>query len=112
MTTAIMSPLFAQIRVVRALVLRDSRARFGTGIFSYLVAISVPFTHLMGLMSVPLLVDQIAPFGTNYGLYAATGVLPYILFLYPGRMTMLCIVDRGPLLRFPIATPLYLIFSP
>jgi capsular polysaccharide transport system permease protein len=65
----------------------------------------MPFGHLMGLMSMPLLADQIAPLGNEYGIYAATGILPYILFLYPARMTMLCLVDSMPLLSFPVVKP-------
>lgn len=100
-----------QVRVITALILRDSRARFGTGVFSYLLAIATPFGHLMGLMSIPLVANQISPLGAEYGIYAATGVLPYILFLYPARMTMLCLVDSLPLLSFPIVKPLDIIVA-
>jgi capsular polysaccharide transport system permease protein len=100
-----------QLRVVRALVLRDMRARFGAGFISYLVAIGIPLIHLLGLMVVPLFANQIAPIGTDYGLFAATGVLPYILCLYPARMMMLCLVDSGPLLSFPAVKPLDVIWA-
>jgi capsular polysaccharide transport system permease protein len=95
-----------QIRVLRALLLRDTRARFGAGFFGYLVAIGIPFIHLVCLMILPLIVDQIAPIGTDYALFVATGVLPYILCLYPARMTMLCLADSASLLGFPIVKPL------
>jgi capsular polysaccharide transport system permease protein len=94
------------MRVLRALVLRDMRSRFGTGFVSYLVAIGIPFFHLLFLMAGPVLANQIAPLGTDYALFVATGVLPYILCLYPARMIMLCLVDSGPLLAFPIVKPL------
>jgi len=100
-----------QLRVIRALILRDMRARFGSGFFSYMVAIFIPLTHLLGLMLVPLLANQIAPLGTDYGLFAATGVLPYILCLYPARMMMLCLVDSAPLMSFPAVKPLDVIWA-
>jgi capsular polysaccharide transport system permease protein len=105
------SPWAVEARVIRALVLRDTRARFGSGFFGYLVAIGIPFVHLLGLMAVPLLANQIAPLGTDYALFAATGVLPYILCLYPARMIMLCLVDSAPLLGFPIVKPLDVIIA-
>lgn len=100
-----------QARVIRALVLRDMRSRFGAGFISYLVAIGIPLIHLLGLMVVPLLANQIAPIGTDYGLFAATGVLPYILCLYPARMLMLCLVDSSPLMSFPAVKPLDIIWA-
>src|SRR5438046_1486093 len=100
-----------ELRVIRALMLRDTRARFGAGFFSYLAAIGVPFVHLVCLMAVPFMANQIAPLGTDYALFVATGVLPYILCLYPARMTMLCLVDSGPLLGFPIVKPLDVIMA-
>jgi len=105
------SVIAVQLRIIRALVLRDMRARFGAGFVSYVVAIGIPLIHLLGLMVVPLIADQIAPIGTDYGLFAATGVLPYILCLYPARMTMLCLVDSGPLLSFPAVKPLDVIWA-
>jgi capsular polysaccharide transport system permease protein len=87
------------------------RARFGSGFASYLVAVAIPLSHLLGLMLVPLLANQVAPIGTDYGLFAATGVLPYILCLYPARLMMLCLVDSAPLLAFPAVKPLDVILA-
>ncbi len=100
-----------QIRVIRALVLRDMRARFGSGFFSYLVAIGIPLSHLIGLMIFPLLANQAAPIGNDFGLFAATGVLPYILCMYPARMMMQCLVDSAPLLNFPAVKPLDVLWA-
>jgi capsular polysaccharide transport system permease protein len=105
------TPLRVQLRVIRALVLRDMRSRFGRGPASYAVTISLPLVHLISLMLIPLVVDRISPLGTDYALFAATGVLPYILCLYPSRLMMLSLVDSAPLLSFPIIKPLDVIFA-
>ena len=40
--------------------------------------------------------------GTNAELFFATGVLPYILFIYPAHSIMVAIISNRPLLFFPI----------
>lgn len=91
-----------QARVVKALMLRDMRTRFGRTLFGYVVIIGWPLSHLLILMSVYLLLRSMVPIGTSPAVFFATGVLPYILFLYPSRMIMLSIVQNSPLLYFPI----------
>jgi len=103
--------LQVHLNVLRALILRDMRSRFGRGVASYLVAVCLPLIHLLSLMLIPLLVNHISPLGTDFALFAATGVLPYILCLYPSRMIMLCLVDSGPLLSFPVVKPLDVIMA-
>ena len=100
------SPFRTQLQVLRALVLRDMKTRFGTGLVSYVIAIGIPFLHLVFMMVIPLSINAVAPIGLDYGLFVATGLLPYILCLYPSRMTMLCLVDGASLLGFPIVKSL------
>ena len=97
----------AQVRVLRAIILRDTRTRFGGagGSLTYFVAIAIPLLHLLSLMVIPLAFTRTTPLGSNYALFAATGVLPYILCLYPSRMTMLAISDNAALLAFPAVKP-------
>lgn len=96
-----------QVRVLRAVLLRDTRTRFGGrgGSFTYLMAIGLPLLHLFGLMLIPLAFTKVTPLGSDFAVFAATGVLPYILCLYPSRMTMLCLVENRPLLAFPVVKP-------
>jgi len=96
-----------QFRVLRAILLRDTRTRFGGrgGSFTYFFAIGLPLSHVFGLMLVPVAFTVTTPLGTDFAVFAATGVLPYILCLYPSRMTMLCLVENKPLLAFPVVKP-------
>jgi len=88
--------------VIGALMLRDMRTRFGRSFFGYVISVLWPLTHLLGLLLVYLLVRRAIPIGTSATVFLATGILPYILCLYPARMIMLSLVQNHPLLYFPI----------
>src|SRR5262245_51841833 len=100
-----------QKRVVGALILRDMRTRFGRTFFGYLVIVGWPFSHLLLLMGVYLVTRRVAPIGTNTTIFLATGVLPYILFFYPGRFIMFSLVQNHPLLYFPIVKPVDVVLA-
>jgi capsular polysaccharide transport system permease protein len=91
-----------QARVIGALMLRDMRTRFGRSFYGYVIIVLWPLTHLLVLMSVYLVVRQAIPIGTSAPVFLATGILPYILCLYPARMIMMSLVQNHPLLYFPV----------
>lgn len=91
--------------------LRDMRTRFGRSFFGYVVIVLWPLTHLLGLMSVYLLVRRAIPIGTSAPVFLATGILPYILCLYPARMIMMSLVQNHPLLYFPVVKSFDVIFA-
>ncbi len=82
--------------------LRDMRTRFGRSLFGYVFIVMWPLAHLLILMTVYLLVRRITPVGTSAAVFLATGILPYILCLYPSRMIMMSLAQNAPLLYFPI----------
>lgn len=94
-------PLAIQARVVGALILRDLRTRFGRTIFGSMIIVAWPLTHLLFIMGALMFTRRIAPIGTDSAIYFGTGVLPYMLCLYPGRMIMLSVVQNKPLLGLP-----------
>lgn len=102
MAASLSEAFLVQRRVIGALVLRDMRTRFGRTFFGYLIIVGWPLTHLLGIMGVYLLSRRVAPIGASVPIFLATGVLPYILCLYPARMTMMCLVQNQPLMQFPI----------
>lgn len=91
-----------QKRIIGALILRDMKTRFGRSHVGYLLAIAWPLAHMLGIMAIQFVVGRITPIGTDLTIFVATGVLPYILCVYPARMTMLCIITNQPLLLFQI----------
>ena len=104
-------PLKVQARVIGALILRDMRTRFGRKITGWTIMVMWPLSHLLFLMIAYLIAHRVAPIGTNVTVFIGTGVLPYILCLYPARMIMLCLVQNQPLLLFPPVTAVDVIIA-
>src|SRR5690606_9959611 len=78
-----------QARVVAALILRETRATFGTSHIGYLWAIITPVLSIAILASVFSLAGRHPPFGTSLALFFATGiiVLQLVVRLGSGLMT-------------------------
>ena len=98
-------------RIVAAILLQDMQTRFGRGYWSYLVVITWPLAHAGVLLSVYILLNRIAPVGDEPALFALTGVLPYILSLYPGRMMAASYLMNRQLLAMPVIKPMHLMAS-
>lgn len=94
--------LAVQARVIGALMLRDMRTRFGRTFFGYVIQVLWPLTHLLVVMSIYLVIRRLMPFGTSPAVFLGTGILPYILCLYPARMITMSLVMNQPLLYFPV----------
>lgn len=106
------SPLAVQIRVIGALMLRDTRTRVGRTFFGFAFVVLKPLSHLLFLMTMFLFIrGRLALVGTSPAVFWATGLLPYILCLYPARMMMHSLVESRPLLFFPIVKPIDVIVA-
>ncbi|MXN20178.1 ABC transporter permease [Pseudooceanicola sp. GBMRC 2024] len=67
--------LALQVRVIGALVLRETRATFGSSQIGYLWAIITPAASVAVLVTIFSLVGRSPPFGNSFALFFATGVL-------------------------------------
>ncbi len=92
-----------------ASLLRDMRTRFGRSYLSYILAIAWPLTHLSTMFGAYILTHKVAPIGDDPSVFAFTGLVPYILCLYPSRFTAWTILQNKPLLNFSIVKPIHLI---
>jgi capsular polysaccharide transport system permease protein len=111
MTGLYVSAIKTQGRVLGALMLRDMRTRFGRMFFGYIIMVLWPLGHLLSFLAVYAGARQIAPIGTNTSVFIATGILPYVLCLYPTRWIMSALVTNEPLLYFPIVKSLDVILA-
>lgn len=93
-----------QSRVIGALMLRDIKTRFGGNPANYAIAIFWPIAHIVLLLIVYSAAGRMAPYGSSSVQFFATGVIPYMVFNYPSRFSMMALVVNGPLLGFPIVT--------
>lgn len=96
-------------RIIAVIVLMDMRTRFGSSYFGYLIAIAWPLSHLIIISGAYLLRNYVAPVGESPAVFVATGVVPYILCLYPARMLGTAIIQGRSLLNMPILKPGHLI---
>jgi capsular polysaccharide transport system permease protein len=98
-------------RVIAAIMLRDIRTRYGGIRWNYAVAIAWPLSHLVGMVIVFTFVNRMIPFGTNSVVFVSTGALPYVLCLYPARLSALAFMQGRQLLAFPIIQPIDVILA-
>lgn len=98
-------------RVVYAVMLQDMRTRFAGGYFGFLVAIGWPLAHLMGLLVIRMVISGIAPIGDSSAVFYGTGLLPYILCFYPGRMMSILLYQNRAMLCLPEVSPMNLIVA-
>jgi len=98
--------------VIGALILRDMRTRFGSSHSGYLIQALWPLVHLVAITGIFVFVRRTAPiFGSNNFVYIATGVLPYIMMMYPSRMMSLSLMSGKGTLHFPAVKPLDIMIS-
>lgn len=101
----------AFLRIVHAVMLQDMRTRFSGGYLGFLIAIGWPLAHLVGLVAVRTLINEIAPLGDSSTLFYSTGILPYILCFYPGRMMNIVMYQNRAMLILPEILPMHLIIA-
>ena len=91
-----------QLRVLRALMLRDLRTRFFGHGLGYIIAILWPLTHMGVLLTVYTFIGRVAPYGESMIEYFAVALLPVMAFLYMSRQLMYSVRINRPLMTFPI----------
>lgn len=91
----------AQGRVLGALILRETRATFGTSQLGYLWAIATPAAGVGVLVVIFSAVGRIAPYGTSLVLFFATGILTLEFFRKLADSLMTAIEANRALLAYP-----------
>ena len=91
-----------QLRVILALLLRETRATFGTSSFGYIWAIVTPTASVGLLVFIFDLGGRVAPFGASLALFFATGILTLQIFNeLSGKLMMVFNANRA-LLTYPV----------
>jgi capsular polysaccharide transport system permease protein len=97
--------------ILLAALLRDMRTRFGRSYASYILAIIWPLTHLTIAFSMYIIGHKVAPIGDDPSVFAFTGLVPYIMCLYPARFTAMTVMQNKPLLNFMVVKPIHLVVA-
>src|SRR5580700_3508931 len=97
--------LRTQGRVIRALIIRETRTRFGDSKLGYGWALLEPILHI-ALLSVAfsVLMHGQPPLGSHFFLFYFTGLVPYHIFVHTSSGMAHAIIGNGALLQLPLVT--------
>lgn len=97
--------LQSQRRVIRALIIRETRTRFGDSKLGYGWALLEPMLHI-ALLSVAfsVLMHGQPPIGSHFFLFYFTGLVPYHIFIHTSSGMAHAIIGNGALLQLPLVT--------
>lgn len=100
-----------RIRVLFALVMREMSTKFGRSWGGYLWAVAEPLGGILMLTLAFSLAFRVPPLGTNFPLFYATGIIPFLLFsAISGGIAQAITTNRG-LLTYPVVRPLDAVFA-
>jgi capsular polysaccharide transport system permease protein len=102
---------FQRLRVLFALVVRETGTRFGRSYGGYVWAIAEPLGGILLLTVAFSLALRKPPLGTSFALFYATGVIPFMLYSNVARSVAGAVVSNRGLLRYPVVTALDTVFA-
>lgn len=98
--------LRTQARVIHALIIRETRTRFGDSRLGYGWALIEPILHIVLLAAVfSLLMRGRPPIGTQFFVFYFTGLVPYLVFVHASTSMMHGVTSNGALLQLPPVKP-------
>ena len=89
------------LHVLRALMLRDMRTRFGGSHIGYGIVVLWPVVHVFVLVSIFVFRKLPSPMGLSTALFIATGAVPCLMFQYISREVMKSVIMNKPLTYYP-----------
>jgi ABC-type polysaccharide/polyol phosphate export permease/Flp pilus assembly protein TadD len=106
-TPSLVERLKTQARVVHALIIRETRTRFGDSRLGYGWALIEPILHIVLLAAMfSLLMRGRPPIGTHFFVFYYTGLMPYLVFVHASTSMMHAVTSNGALLQLPPVKPL------
>ena len=87
--------------VIRALMLRDMRTRFGGSYWGYVVVVLWPVAHIFLMVGIMVFRGIPSPMGNDAILFVATGAVPVLVFQYTSREAMKAMLVNRPLMYYP-----------
>ncbi|HEY1300102.1 MAG TPA: tetratricopeptide repeat protein [Stellaceae bacterium] len=92
-----------QWRVVRALIIRETRTRFGDATLGYGWALLEPMLHILLLSLVfAVMMRGRPPIGGQFFIFYYTGIIPYHLFVHTSSSMTHAVTGNAPLLQLPL----------
>lgn len=106
-----MQGLIGQLQVVHALVLRETRTRFGKNQLGYLWALIEPTLWILTFYGMFKVMGRHAPFGMDYVSFLASGIVTFSMFRETLGRSINAIDANKALLFYPHIRPLDLVFA-
>ncbi len=100
-----------QRRVVFALILRETRTRYGKTRIGYLWAFFEPLAHMLIFAAIFSFIGRNSPLGGSVALLVLTGLFPYNLFSNLAIQLMNAVEANKVLLSYPHVTPFDVMLS-
>jgi ABC-type polysaccharide/polyol phosphate export permease/Flp pilus assembly protein TadD len=95
--------LRTQGRVIHALIIRETRTRFGDSKLGYGWALLEPVAHILMLSLVfAVLMRGRPPIGEEFFIFYYTGIIPYHMFVHTSSSMTYAIASNGSLLQLPL----------
>lgn len=108
----IFAALQTQLRVIHALIVRETRTRFGNSKLGYGWALLEPVLHILMLSLVfAVMMRSRPPIGNEFFIFYYTGIIPYHLFVHTSSGMTYAITSNLPLLQLPLVSPFNLIMA-
>ena len=101
----IYAALQTQLRVIYALMLRETRTRLANSKLGYGWALIEPVLHIVMLSLVfAVMMRGRPPIGDKFFIFYYTGIIPYHLFVHTSSSMTNAIISSGPLLQLPLVS--------
>jgi len=103
----IFAALQTQLRVIYALMIRETRTRLADSKLGYGWALLEPVLHILMLSLVfAVMMRGRPPIGDKFFIFYYTGIIPYHLFVHSSSSMTYAITSSGPLLQLPLVSTL------
>ncbi|MGH7029721.1 MAG: tetratricopeptide repeat protein, partial [Stellaceae bacterium] len=104
--------LRTQWRVIHALIVRETRTRFGDSTLGYGWALLEPILHILTLsLFFAVLMHGQPPIGTQFFIFYYTGLIPYHVFVHTSSSMTFAVTSNGSLLQLPLVSTFDVIFA-
>jgi capsular polysaccharide transport system permease protein len=103
--------LNVQGRVISALILRETRSRYGNSKLGFFWALFEPFAHIATFMLIFTAMSRGVPIGDSMGVFILTGIIPWLLFSNIVSAVMGGIDGNQSLLGYPQVMPMDITIS-
>lgn len=103
--------LRVQGRVISALILRETRSRYGNNKLGFFWALVEPAAHVAVFMAIFAGLGREAPIGGSTGLFILTGIIPWLLYSNIANKVMHGFTANKALLGYPQVMPIDITIS-